>query len=485
MKNLRIQILLGLLGISLARADTPLTITTFPALESCLYNNINLYVTPPAATGSFTLNGVSGTGVVQSEASGFSPPPPNAPNTLTLFNYTIDLSGMSSSANHCVKLAIHFGTPDGCNGPAVAVAAGQIQSATLSSLGNITFVFNGGCLQPGQSAISFGMLSDAGYKTNVVTIIDDYTNPSNGLTNESVFTIPAIVPDVAPSIPSWAYAPPLFQTIQYQGAIYYVCNAVPYKPINGALDFNLQLLDAPSNGLALSTMTTQTVQIANGLLNLPLPFDPASYGGAAPSYLSIGVRPSGMSTNPFTPLKNPGPVGNPTPQALFADSAGTVADLMPGQALTSLNGLNGALILVCNTGLTLSTSGNTMTISAEGTSDRNLKTDIVPVNPQSVLARLTAMPIESWRFTNDMAGVQHVGPMAQDFKAAFGLGDSDKTIHYLDASGVALAAVQGLDQKMAEGFQRQDARDVQLEQQIQATKQLLNQINQKLTGGDK
>ena len=35
------------------------------------------------------------------------------------------------------------------------------------------------------------------------------------------------------------------------------------------------------------------------------------------------------------------------------------------------------------------------------------------------------------------------GPMAQDFYAAFGLGNSDKSIGLLDASGVALAAIQG------------------------------------------
>jgi hypothetical protein len=44
--------------------------------------------------------------------------------------------------------------------------------------------------------------------------------------------------------------------------------------------------------------------------------------------------------------------------------------------------------------------------------------------------------------------VKHVGPVAQDFHSAFGLGDSDKAIRTADESGVALAAIQGLNQKV-------------------------------------
>jgi hypothetical protein len=49
------------------------------------------------------------------------------------------------------------------------------------------------------------------------------------------------------------------------------------------------------------------------------------------------------------------------------------------------------------------------------------------------------------------AEVRHVGPMAQDFHAAFGLGDSDKSIGMQDIEGVALAAIQGLHQQLARG----------------------------------
>ena len=47
-----------------------------------------------------------------------------------------------------------------------------------------------------------------------------------------------------------------------------------------------------------------------------------------------------------------------------------------------------------------------------------------------------------------------MGPMAQDFRASFGLGDDDKTYHAIDAHGVALAAIQALEKRVAEQGRR-------------------------------
>ena len=55
------------------------------------------------------------------------------------------------------------------------------------------------------------------------------------------------------------------------------------------------------------------------------------------------------------------------------------------------------------------------------------------------------MPITSWAYKTD-CNTRHIGPMAQDFHKAFGLGGSDKSIATVDADGVALAAIQGLHQ---------------------------------------
>ena len=76
-------------------------------------------------------------------------------------------------------------------------------------------------------------------------------------------------------------------------------------------------------------------------------------------------------------------------------------------------------------------------------SDRETKEHIVPVDPKSVLKTLVdKVPISTWSYEGD--SVRHMGPMAQDFFDAFGLGDSRRHISSIDADGVAMAALQGL-----------------------------------------
>jgi hypothetical protein len=84
-------------------------------------------------------------------------------------------------------------------------------------------------------------------------------------------------------------------------------------------------------------------------------------------------------------------------------------------------------------------------------SDRNLKRNLTDLDGTAVLAKLMAMPIYQWQPKNGPnAKLKHAGPMAQDFYAAFGLGDSDRSIGMQDAEGVALSAIQGLYQVMLE-----------------------------------
>lgn len=467
MKKLNSPILLGLFAAATAaRAATPLTITS-GSPYGCL-QNAALYSSPLTASGSFSLNGVAGTGTVQSSVPG-NAPTFGYPPTANIFVYTIDVSHLSAAAGHCVKLLVHFGSPDGCGYQEVFGDPTAIQSATLAPFGDITFVFAGGCLTPGQPAVGFTMFSEAAPKTGVVTVIDDYFDPASGQTNETRINVSALVPDIPPNPPPWMFLSSFrIPYAFFQGALNNNSNnpAPPFTNglVNGAYDFTLQLLHAPTNGLATSQLATQTVQVVNGLFNLPLPFDPISMGDGSAHWLSLGVRPSGLPAVQFTPLNPPLPL-TPTPQAFYADTAGSVADLAPGQAVTSLNGLTDAVNLQAGGGIVLGTNGNTITVSAQPgvVSDRNLKADFTTVQPEEILARLVALPIQGWRYTNEVAGVRHVGPMAQDFKAAFGLGDSDKMIGFVDGQGVALAAIQGLNGKIESGKQKAETRMEKLE----------------------
>jgi hypothetical protein len=81
-------------------------------------------------------------------------------------------------------------------------------------------------------------------------------------------------------------------------------------------------------------------------------------------------------------------------------------------------------------------------------SDRNAKHDIVPIDGDDILRRVAAMPISVWSYKDAQPSVRHIGPMAQDFHAAFGTGDSDRCIPTVDANGVALAAIQALGRRV-------------------------------------
>jgi hypothetical protein len=81
------------------------------------------------------------------------------------------------------------------------------------------------------------------------------------------------------------------------------------------------------------------------------------------------------------------------------------------------------------------------------TSDRESKTAFTSVDVADILDRVARLPITRWRYRAE-GEVEHVGPMAQDFHRAFGLGPDERSITAVDADGVALAAIQGLNAKL-------------------------------------
>jgi Chaperone of endosialidase len=82
-------------------------------------------------------------------------------------------------------------------------------------------------------------------------------------------------------------------------------------------------------------------------------------------------------------------------------------------------------------------------------SDRALKRQLAAVDVDALLARVLALPIASWSYAADDPAVRHIGPMAQDFAAAFEVGEDDRHIQAVDAAGVALAAIQALAARLA------------------------------------
>jgi peroxiredoxin len=86
-------------------------------------------------------------------------------------------------------------------------------------------------------------------------------------------------------------------------------------------------------------------------------------------------------------------------------------------------------------------------------SDVNLKENIVLVNTDEVLAKVEALPVFRWNYkagSGENHRVSHIGPMAQDFHAVFGLNDDDKHLDLIDSNGVLLAAVKELARRVKE-----------------------------------
>ena len=76
-------------------------------------------------------------------------------------------------------------------------------------------------------------------------------------------------------------------------------------------------------------------------------------------------------------------------------------------------------------------------------SDRDAKTAITDVNSDAILDRVSSLPIKNWSYKDDPA-TRHIGPMAQDFHAAFGTGPNETSLATMDVGGVAIASIQAL-----------------------------------------
>ena len=120
------------------------------------------------------------------------------------------------------------------------------------------------------------------------------------------------------------------------------------------------------------------------------------------------------------------------------------------------------------TGVQLAAGGGSWT----AVSDRNQKENIAPVDCGEVLDKVAELPVCTWNYTSQESSIRHMGPMAQDLYAAFGLGESDTGITTIDADGVALAAIQGLNKRLKE----KEARIVKLEAELEEMKSMVKQL---------
>lgn len=109
-------------------------------------------------------------------------------------------------------------------------------------------------------------------------------------------------------------------------------------------------------------------------------------------------------------------------------------------------------------------------------SDRNMKENFVAVDKRAILQKVLDIPVTTWNYKSQDASIRHIGVMAQDFHAAFNVGENDKHISTIDPDGVTLAAIQGLNEELKDELKIRDAKIEQQQQQINKQQQQIDAL---------
>lgn len=168
--------------------------------------------------------------------------------------------------------------------------------------------------------------------------------------------------------------------------------------------------------------------------------------GLNPASLALG-RDSRASTTgaAVTPVVKPTGEATKLGAGLFGQLSGTQSDINKMRA-GAFKTWGDALLQDTESFKNIASGAS----SIAGMSDRNIKADIKPVDEAAVLEKVMSLPISTWYYKGDQFATPHIGPMAQDFMAAFRVGDSDKKIDFVDGNGVLLAAVKALAKRVLE-----------------------------------
>lgn len=126
---------------------------------------------------------------------------------------------------------------------------------------------------------------------------------------------------------------------------------------------------------------------------------------------------------------------------VYADSYGTLYSTQDNQFMVRATG--GTVFytdVLENNGVELFPGGGAWA----NISDRNRKENFVRLDGEDVLARLSGVAVTSWNYKTQDRLIRHIGPMAQDLHAAFGMGESELHINTIDIDGINMAAVQAV-----------------------------------------
>jgi hypothetical protein len=193
----------------------------------------------------------------------------------------------------------------------------------------------------------------------------------------------------------------------------------------------------------------------NSIGSAPYGTIPGGYGNAVGASYSFAAGKGASTANVGT--------------FVWSDSLGPTTSTANNQFMVRCSG--GAVFYTAaypstSTGVALAGGGG----SWSNLSDREAKENFASVDAIGILEKVAEMPITTWNYKTQAGSTRHIGPMAQDFHAAFGVGEDERHITTVDEDGVALAAIQGLNMKL----QEKDA-------EIQALKGRLDKLERALS----
>jgi Chaperone of endosialidase len=199
----------------------------------------------------------------------------------------------------------------------------------------------------------------------------------------------------------------------------------------------------------------------------------AVVGGGASNTISgrLGAIPGGdqnvASTNGFAA----GHRAKAIDQGAFVWADATEADFSDS-GINTFN-IRAAGGVVFTNGAGQSVSWNPGAGSWAFTSDRNAKENFKSVDALGILEKVSRLPLTEWSYRG--FNERHVGPMAQDFHAAFPMNANDKMLNSADEAGITMAAVQGLNRKVDAETAALRAENAQLKERLNALEKIIRQ----------
>lgn len=195
------------------------------------------------------------------------------------------------------------------------------------------------------------------------------------------------------------------------------------------------------------------------------------YSTIASGFGSTAIGYSSSATNAFTVAAGRRAIANHQGAFVWADSTDT--DIVSASNNSVTMRAAGGYRLFSNgaasIGVTLGAGAN----SWASISDRNRKKNIQPLDGRQVLEKLAELPLSTWHYDFESDDeTPHIGPMAQDFKAAFYPGRDDTTITTMEFDGVALAAIQGLNHKLEEQLEQKKTEIAELRRELAELREL-------------